>query len=63
MAKWRCAICAYVYDSQKGDPESGIQPGIPFNELPDRWGCPDCGAEKTYFEPYENYESLMDTEG
>ncbi|MEO0142022.1 MAG: rubredoxin [candidate division WOR-3 bacterium] len=53
MQKWRCAICGYIYNPEIGDPESGIVPGVLFEELPDSWGCPDCGAEKELFEPYE----------
>jgi rubredoxin len=50
MAKYRCIVCKYIYDPEKGDPETGIEPGMPFKELPDRWGCPECGADKTMFE-------------
>jgi len=49
MDKYRCSVCGYVYDPRIGDPESGIDPGIPFVELPERWGCPDCGASKEMF--------------
>jgi rubredoxin len=51
MRKWRCSICDYVYDEKNGDPESGINPGTTFEDLPDYWGCPDCGASKQHFEP------------
>jgi len=50
MDKWQCTICGYVYDPAKGDRESGIKPGTPFEELPDDWVCPDCGAPKSEFE-------------
>ncbi len=50
MQKWRCSICDYVYTSRKGDPESGISPGTRFEDLPEYWGCPDCGASKQNFE-------------
>ncbi len=50
MQKWRCSICGYTYDPNKGDPESGINPGVSFEDLPDHWGCPDCGASKELFE-------------
>jgi rubredoxin len=52
VPKWRCSICDYVYDPKKGDPESGINPGTCFEDLPDHWGCPDCGASKQLFERY-----------
>lgn len=50
MSKWRCTICGYIYDPEKGDPDQGIEPGTPFEELPDNWVCPLCGAPKDMFE-------------
>ena len=50
MQKWRCTICQYVYDPAEGDPDNGINPGTPFEELPDDWVCPLCGASKDLFE-------------
>jgi rubredoxin len=48
--KWKCSICGYIYDPAAGDPDGGIKPGIPFEELPDDWVCPVCGAPKEEFE-------------
>jgi len=48
--KYKCTVCGYVYDPEKGDPESGIKPGTPFEALPDNWVCPICGAGKDQFE-------------
>ncbi|MGO8683504.1 MAG: rubredoxin [Thermoleophilia bacterium] len=50
MKKWQCTLCTYIYDQALGDPDNDIVPGTPFEELPDDWVCPDCGAEKEYFE-------------
>lgn len=50
MKKYQCSVCGYIYDPEKGDPENGIKPGTPFEELPDTWTCPVCGAEKSEFE-------------
>ncbi len=50
MYKYTCKVCGYVYDPALGDPDSGIKPGTPFEELPDTWVCPVCGAAKTEFE-------------
>jgi rubredoxin len=50
MKKWECLVCGYVYDPAVGDPDSGIEPGTPFEALPDGWICPDCGAGKDMFE-------------
>ncbi len=50
MKKYRCKVCGYIYDPAVGDPDSGIEPGTPFEELPDDWVCPVCGAGKEDFE-------------
>ncbi|NTV51799.1 MAG: rubredoxin [Candidatus Firestonebacteria bacterium] len=50
MEKYVCAICGYVYDPAKGDPENGIAAGTSFAALPDSWVCPECGADKSNFE-------------
>ncbi|MEO0083188.1 MAG: rubredoxin [candidate division WOR-3 bacterium] len=50
MTKYRCTVCDYIYDPAQGDPDSGIQPGTPFESLPDDWVCPVCGADKSQFE-------------
>jgi len=49
MERWECEVCSYVYDQKKGDPDHGIPPGTPFEEIPDSWHCPDCGAAKSMF--------------
>ncbi|MGD9116387.1 MAG: rubredoxin [Dehalococcoidia bacterium] len=54
MAKYRCTVCEYVYDPELGDPDGGIKPGTPFEEIPDDWVCPVCGAEKSEFEKIED---------
>ena len=50
MAKYECSVCGYVYDPELGDPDAGITAGTPFEEIPDYWVCPDCGASKSEFE-------------
>ncbi len=49
-ARYVCSICGYVYDPAEGDPENGIARGTRFEDIPDAWTCPVCGAEKTMFE-------------
>lgn len=49
MTRYECMICGYVYDPEKGDPDGGIKPGTPFEELPEDWVCPVCGAGKEQF--------------
>jgi rubredoxin len=51
MKKYKCSVCGYVYDPSKGDPDNGIAPGTAFENLPDSWTCPVCGATKDMFEP------------
>jgi len=53
MSKYECTVCGYVYDPELGDPEGGIAPGTPFEELPEDWVCPVCGAGKGEFEEME----------
>ncbi|MGP3667336.1 MAG: rubredoxin [Candidatus Bathyarchaeota archaeon] len=50
MVKYRCTICGYVYDEDKGDPEHNIPAGTKFENLPEDWYCPVCGASKDQFE-------------
>lgn len=52
--KYECTVCGYIYDPELGDPDAGIAPGTPFDELPEDWECPDCGAGTDMFEPYED---------
>jgi len=51
MGKYICTVCGYVYDPAVGDPENNIAAGTAFEDLPDDWVCPVCGAEKDQFEP------------
>lgn len=50
MVKYICSICGFVYDEAKGIPEAGIAPGTTWEELPEDWVCPLCGATKAEFE-------------
>lgn len=49
MDKYVCTLCGYVYDPSIGDPDSGIAPGTKFEDIPDDWTCPVCGAGKEDF--------------
>ncbi|MTJ08768.1 MULTISPECIES: rubredoxin [unclassified Anabaena] len=53
MQKYICSVCGYIYDPEIGDPDSDILPGTAFEDIPDDWVCPVCGAEKADFELYE----------
>jgi len=50
MNKYICTLCGYVYDPSVGDPDEDIAPGTEFEDLPDDWYCPVCGAGKDDFE-------------
>jgi len=53
IRKYWCTVCDYIYDPEEGDFDSIISPGISFEELPDDWVCPICGASKEDFEEVE----------
>lgn len=52
--KYVCMVCNHIYDPAEGDPTSGIAPGTRFEDLPEDWICPDCGASKADFEPMQD---------
>jgi rubrerythrin len=54
--KWICKVCSMIYDPAEGDPDSGIEPGTPFEAIPDDWACPICGVRKASFVPYREAE-------
>lgn len=54
MKKYKCTVCGYIYDPVEGDPDSGIAPGTAYEDLPEDWECPLCGASKEDFETLEN---------
>jgi len=51
VMKYRCTICGYIYDPEVGDPEGNIPAGTAFEDLPEDWVCPVCGADKSAFSP------------
>lgn len=50
MSKYQCSVCGYIYDPADGDEDGGIEPGTAFEDLPEDWECPVCGAPKSDFE-------------
>ena len=50
MDKYRCTVCGYIYDPELGDPDADIKAGTAFEDLPEEWRCPLCGAMKKFFE-------------
>lgn len=49
MDKYECTVCGYIYDPEKGDQDGGIKPGTRWEDIPDDWTCPVCGASKDQF--------------
>ncbi|WP_280461553.1 rubredoxin [Nocardia carnea] len=50
---YRCVICGFEYDEELGWPDDGLVPGTRWEDIPDDWTCPDCGATKEDFEMVE----------
>jgi len=50
MKKYKCMVCGYIYDPEVGDDTQDIPAGTPFEDLPEDWTCPVCGATKDQFE-------------
>ena len=50
MKTYVCIVCGFVYDETLGRPEEGIAPGTRWEQVPDSWSCPECGAAKSDFE-------------
>lgn len=53
MKRWECMVCGWIYDEAEGLPEDDIAPGTKWEDIPDDWTCPDCGAPKSDFEMVE----------
>ncbi|WP_029919500.1 rubredoxin [Nevskia soli] len=52
--RYRCRYCSHIYDEALGDPDSGIAPGTRYEDIPDSWLCPECGAAKGDYELIED---------
>ncbi len=51
--KYLCVICGFIYDEELGWPEDGLVAGTRWEDVPENWFCPDCGASKEDFEMVE----------
>ena len=51
--KYVCNVCGWVYDPETGDPENGVELGTSFEDIPEDWVCPECGASKDLFNPQD----------
>jgi rubredoxin len=52
MEKRKCNVCGYIYNPEKGEPATDIEPGTVFEDLPNKWICPKCKAGKNEFQKY-----------
>jgi regulator of cell morphogenesis and NO signaling len=50
-AKTICTVCNYIYDEALGEPRQSIPPALKFDDLPDKWKCPECSSAKEMFQP------------
>lgn len=50
MKRYMCLLCGYIYDEEMGWPADGIAPCTSWEDVPEDWLCPDCGASKIDFE-------------
>jgi len=50
---YMCLICGFIYDEAAGLPDEGIAPGTRWDDIPENWVCPECGARKEDFEMVE----------
>lgn len=49
VQRMMCTICGHIYDPEIGD--NGVPSGVAFENVPEGWSCPVCGAEKSKFIP------------
>ncbi|MFL6712973.1 MAG: rubredoxin [Sulfurifustis sp.] len=50
---YMCVVCGFIYDEEKGLPQEGIAAGTRWEDIPENWKCPECGAAKSDFEMIE----------
>ncbi len=56
--KYQCTVCEHIYDEAEGDERSNIPAGTLWENIPDDWCCPECGAVKALFELIENVQGF-----
>jgi rubredoxin len=49
LDNYECASCGYTYQPSKGDSRGKIEAGTAFTDLPGKWKCPVCDAQKSRF--------------
>ncbi len=51
--EFMCVVCGFIYSEADGLPEDGFAPGTRWEDIPEDWVCPECGAGKDEFEMVE----------
>ena len=51
--EFMCVVCGFIYSEADGLPEDGFAPGTRWDDIPEDWVCPECGAGKDEFEMVE----------
>ena len=52
--KYQCTNCGHIYDEALGEPSEGLPAGTRWEDVPDTWTCPECGASKRDFQLLES---------
>ena len=60
MDKYRCEVCGYIYNPGKGDPDSDVEAGTAWENVPDDWECPVCSASKDDFQFFKKGQLTSD---
>ncbi len=61
MYQCQTVNCGYIYNPDKGDRKGKIPKGTKFEDLPDDWRCPVCGATKAMFKPLAGEGSVAES--
>ena len=61
MYQCQTPTCGYIYDPDRGDRKGKIPKGTLFEDLPEDWKCPVCGARKKMFKPLAGPGSVSDS--
>jgi rubredoxin len=62
MYQCQSASCGYIYNPDKGDRKGKISKGTRFEDLPDGWKCPICGAGTKIFKPLAGPGSVAEAD-
>ena len=59
MARYICDMCGWIFDPAEKLPRAGVMPGTPFEDVPETFCCPSCGASKRHFSPRDGHEEQV----